>query len=65
MKRIALVAVAALIVGAGGIFTATQVDAWGATGHRFVGVAAMRGLSDELPAFLRDPGAAALLLPTR
>ena len=37
MKRIALVAAAALIVGAGGIFTATQVDAWGATGHRFVG----------------------------
>lgn len=59
MKRIALVAAAALIVGAGGVFTATQVDAWGATGHRFVGVAAMRGLSDELPAFLRDPGAAA------
>ncbi|MGV3580612.1 S1/P1 Nuclease [Brevundimonas sp.] len=59
MKRIALVAAAALIVGAGGIFTATQVDAWGATGHRFVGVAAMRALPNELPAFLRDPGAAA------
>ena len=58
-KQLALVAVAALIVGAGGLFTATQVDAWGATGHRFVGVAAMRGLSDELPAFLRDPGAVA------
>lgn len=58
-RQLALVAVAALIVGAGGIFTATQVDAWGSTGHRTVGVAAMRGLSDELPAFLRDPGAAA------
>ena len=58
-RRLALVAVAALIVGAGGIFTATQVDAWGSTGHRTVGVAAMRALSDELPAFLREPGAAA------
>ena len=58
-RSLALAAVAALIVGAGGLFTATQVDAWGATGHRTVGVAAMRGLSDELPAFLRNPGAAA------
>lgn len=58
-KRLGLFAVAALIVGAGGVFTATQVDAWGATGHRTIGVAAMRGLSDELPAFLRTPGAVA------
>ena len=58
-QRMALVAAAALIVGAGGLFTATRVDAWGSTGHRFVGVAAMRALPDELPAFLREPGAAA------
>lgn len=59
MKRFALVAAAALIIGAGGAITASQVEAWGGTGHRTVGVAAMRGLSDELPAFLRDPGAIA------
>ncbi|MES2861211.1 MAG: S1/P1 Nuclease [Pseudomonadota bacterium] len=59
MKKLALVAAAALIVGAGGVFTATQVSAWGSTGHRFVGVAAMRALPDELPAFLRTPGAVA------
>lgn len=59
MKRLALIAIAALIVGAGGVFTATRVDAWGATGHRTIGVAAMRGLPDELPAFLREPGAVA------
>jgi hypothetical protein len=59
MKRLALVAAAALIIGAGGVITATQVEAWGGSGHRWVGVAAMRGLSDELPAFLRDPGAIA------
>jgi hypothetical protein len=58
MKRIALVA-AALIVAVGAGVTATRVDAWGATGHRFVGVAAMRALPEELPAFLREPGAVA------
>ncbi len=58
-RSLALVAVAALIVGAGGVFTATQVDAWGATGHRTIGVAAMRALPDELPDFLREPGAIA------
>jgi hypothetical protein len=35
------------------------VSAWGNTGHRLIGVAAMRALPDELPAFLRTPGAAA------
>lgn len=59
LKRIGLVAVATLIVGVGGAVTATQVDAWGATGHRIIGVAAMRALPDELPAFLREPGAVA------
>ena len=53
-KRIALVAVAtAVLVG-----SAVQVMAWGSTGHRLVGVAAMRALPSELPAFLRDSGAA-------
>ncbi|MBU1347821.1 MAG: S1/P1 Nuclease [Alphaproteobacteria bacterium] len=59
MKRLALVASAALIVVLGAGVTATQVSAWGSTGHRMVGVAAMRALSDELPAFLRTPGAVA------
>lgn len=35
------------------------VSAWGNTGHRLIGVAAVRALPDELPAFLRTPGAAA------
>ena len=57
MKRLALgaaavCAVALAIVPAG-------VSAWGNTGHRLIGMAAMRALPDELPAFLRTPGAAA------
>jgi flagella basal body P-ring formation protein FlgA len=38
---------------------AVQVDAWGNTGHRLIGVAAMRALPDDLPAFLKTPGAVA------
>jgi hypothetical protein len=59
MKRIALLATAALIVAVGGGLAATQVDAWGSTGHRTIGVAAVRALPDELPAFLRTAAAAA------
>ncbi len=33
--------------------------AWGATGHRLIGVAAMAALPGEIPAFLRTPQAAA------
>ena len=55
MKRIVLAAVALLVVAA----SAVQVAAWGATGHRLIGVAAVRALPDSLPAFLRSPGAAA------
>jgi hypothetical protein len=51
-----LVSVAALALVA---LPAADVSAWGATGHRIVGMAAMRALPDELPAFLRDPAAAA------
>ncbi len=55
MKRlaIALVAVAALSA------PAADVTAWGHTGHRLVGVAAMRALPDDLPAFLKTPSAIA------
>lgn len=53
MKRLALAAL--VLVAAGGV--ALQADAWGHTGHRLIGVAAVRGLPDELPGFLRNPGA--------
>lgn len=59
MKRLTLVLTAALIAGLAGVPTGTQVAAWGATGHRIIGVAAMRALPDDLPAFLREPGAIA------
>lgn len=60
MNRIAryaapLAACAALLAAA----TPVAVSAWGSTGHRLVGVAAMRALPADLPAFLRSPGAAA------
>ena len=58
MKRIA-VALAALTLGAAVLATPAAVSAWGNTGHRLIGMAAVRGLPDELPAFLRTPGAAA------
>lgn len=55
MKRLAIAAL--VLVAAGGV--ALQAEAWGNTGHRLIGVAAMRGLPDEMPAFLRTPGAVA------
>ena len=55
MKRTILAAVALLLVAA----PAVEVAAWGSTGHRLIGVAAVRALPDSLPAFLRSPGAAA------
>jgi len=59
MKRLILAVSALALVGAAALGSATPVDAWGATGHRTIGVAAMRALPDELPAFLRQPGAVA------
>lgn len=59
MKRLALTASVLVLAGAAALGSATSVDAWGATGHRLVGVAAVRALPDELPAFLRTPAAAA------
>lgn len=55
MKRILIAALAVVAVGG----AALQASAWGNTGHRLIGVAAVRGLPEELPAFLRTPGAAA------
>ncbi len=56
MKRFALVAAACVLAVAA---VPGAVSAWGNTGHRMVGVAAMHGLPEELPAFLRTSGAAA------
>jgi hypothetical protein len=58
MKRLALAAAAAVSALAFAV-TPAVVSAWGNTGHRMVGVAAMEALPDELPGFLRTPGAAA------
>lgn len=56
MKRFALAAAAVCVVAA--VAVPAAVQAWGNTGHRLIGVAAMRGLPEEMPAFLRTPGAA-------
>ena len=49
MKRfvVAAAAVCALAVAA----APAVVSAWGNTGHRLIGVAAVRALPDDLPAF--------------
>ena len=58
MKRLA-VALSALTLGVAALAIPAAVSAWGNTGHRLIGVAAVRGLPEEMPAFLRTPGAAA------
>ncbi len=55
MKRLIAAAVALTLIA----LPAADVAAWGASGHRMVGQAAMRALPDELPAFLRTQEAAA------
>ena len=54
MKRI-LIAAAVLSLAV----IPASVSAWGNTGHRLIGVAAVRALPDELPAFVRASGAVA------
>ena len=56
MKRLAITLAAAASMLALPVADAT---AWGASGHRTIGVAAMRGLPDDMPAFLRTAAAAA------
>jgi len=51
--------VAGLLALAAATAIAGQAFAWGASGHRLVGQAAMLGLPDEVPAFLRAPDAVA------
>jgi hypothetical protein len=53
MKRLAIAAVAVALAVPGSVL------AWGGSGHRLVGQAAMRGLPAEVPAFLRTPQAVA------
>lgn len=57
MSRIALAAVlgVSLMLGA----TPRPVEAWGASGHRMVAIAAMRALPEDMPAFLRTTEVAA------
>jgi hypothetical protein len=52
MKRLAVLAAAALIAA-----TPASVLAWGGSGHRLIGQAAMRALPPELPAFMHTPQA--------
>jgi hypothetical protein len=54
MKPVLIAVVVALTL----VVPAAQVMAWGSTGHRLIGLAAMRALPDALPAFLRSPDAA-------
>ena len=56
MKPVAKIALAAAVAALVGLAPAS-VFAWGSTGHRFVGEAAMRSLPVEIPGFLRTPQA--------
>lgn len=53
-KRLMISAAALMLVAV----PAAQVGAWGASGHRVIGVVGMQSLPDTLPGFLRTPGAA-------
>jgi len=53
MKRLPVLALAVLALA-----VPSSLLAWGNTGHRMLGVAAMRALPAEIPAFLRTPQAA-------
>jgi hypothetical protein len=53
MKRLLATGVVALVIA-----IPASVFAWGGSGHRMIGVAAMRALPAELPAFLKTPQAA-------
>ena len=54
MKPLVPIAIAAALVTA---LTPSSVFAWGGSGHRMIGVAAMQALPAELPAFLKTPEA--------
>jgi len=51
--------VKAIVLGAGmALVVGGEALAWGSSGHRVIGVAAMQALPAELPPFLHTPGAA-------
>lgn len=54
MKRLAPLTVAAVLALA---LTPDPVFAWGGSGHRMIGVAAMKALPAEFPAFMKTPQA--------
>jgi hypothetical protein len=54
MKRASAVALAAVLAA-----LPSSLLAWGGSGHRMIGVAAMRALPADLPAFLKTPQAVA------
>ncbi|MGV9006788.1 MAG: S1/P1 Nuclease [Brevundimonas sp.] len=58
MKRLAAV-LTALTLGTAVLATPVAVSAWGNSGHRMIGMAAVRALPADLPGFLRSPSAAA------
>jgi hypothetical protein len=53
MKRVLVLTTALVALGAAG-----AAFGWGASGHRIIGVAAIKGLPDDLPAFLRSDASA-------
>jgi hypothetical protein len=57
MPRNALRAALGVVILAAAV--PSQALAWGATGHRLIGVLATKNLPDEIPAFLRTPEAIA------
>jgi len=48
------VAAAFLLVAISSVLLPQEANAWGATGHRFIGEDAIKALPDEVPAFLRS-----------
>lgn len=54
MRRVSALALAAVLAA-----LPSSLLAWGGSGHRMIGVAAMRALPADLPAFLRTPQAIA------
>ena len=52
-------AAASLALAAVALGVAQQAEAWGATGHRLVGIVAIRALPDDLPKFVRTNKVAA------
>lgn len=59
MPRFPLKTALAAVACAAALAVPAAVLAWGNTGHRMIGMVAVMSLPEELPAFVRTPGAAA------